>query len=197
METYNIGAIVKRIYDTNIIFWDLKAIRHITGIKKDSSFYFILRQLISQNILIKIERNKYILDSNKINDFTLSNFLYSPSYISFESALNYYGILSQFSYEITACTTRKTNIKKFDNKVFSYLHIKKELFWGYKKINDFLIATPEKAICDYLYFWAKGIKKANIDELDFSSLNKKKIKIFISKYPLTKQTYKIKRILGL
>jgi hypothetical protein len=195
MERYNLALAAKKIYDSGICFFDIKSLNHILKIKKHSTFYFVLRQLISQKILIKIEKNKYLLENSKINDFTLSNFLYSPSYISFESALNYYGILPQFSYEITASTTKKTKIKKFDDKIFSYFHIKKELFWGYQKINDFLIALPEKAVCDYLYFGAKGLKKINIDELNLKGLNKEKIKRFISRYPLTKQTYKIKKIL--
>jgi hypothetical protein len=197
METYNLAFAVKKIYDSGISFFDLKTLNHILKINKNSTFYFVLRQLLSQKILIKIERNKYILENSKINDFTISNFLYSPSYISFESALNYYGVLPQFSYEITACASRKTKIKKFENKVFSYLHIKKELFWGYQKINDFLIALPEKALCDYLYFWVKGLKKINIDELDLSELDRGKIKKFISRYPLTKQTYKMKKAIDL
>jgi len=52
-------------------------------------------------------------------------------------------------------------------------------------------------VCDYLYFSAKGLKKINIDELNLKGLNKEKIKRFISRYPLTKQTYKIRKILNL
>lgn len=195
METYNLAGIIKKIYDLKVYFYDLKSLKKIIGVKKDSSFYFILKKLLSEKILLKIERNKYLLNVSEVDDFSISGFLYSPSYISFETALNYYGILPQFSYEITSATTKKTTVKKIDGKVFSYLHIKKELFWGYEKKLNYLIALPEKALSDQLYFWAKGLKSLNIDEMNIEKINIKKLRKILLQYPLTRQTEKIYDIL--
>lgn len=115
------------------MFFDIKSLNHILKIKKHLTFYFVLRQLISQKILIKVEKNKYLLENSKINDFTLSNFLYSPSYISFNSALNYYGILPQFSYEITASTTKKQKLKNLMIKYFHIFILKKNYSGNIKK----------------------------------------------------------------
>ena len=46
------------------------------------------------------------------NDFLLANFLYQPSYISLESALSFFGIVTGFAYQITSLTTKKTNTLK-------------------------------------------------------------------------------------
>jgi len=56
MESYNLASAVKKIYDSGICFFDIKSLNHILKIKKHSTFYFVLRQLISQKILIKIEK---------------------------------------------------------------------------------------------------------------------------------------------
>lgn len=77
---------------------------------------------------MRIEKNKYILSDKKINDFELANFLQIPSYISFETALNYHGLLSQFPYEITSATCKKTNKKEFQDKIYSYVHIDRSLY---------------------------------------------------------------------
>ncbi len=190
------AGIVKKIYDSKIYFFTLNSIRKIIGINNESSFYFVLKKLLIEKVLLKVERNKYVLNTDGLNDFALACFLYPSSYISFESALNYYGILPQISYEITSVTVKKTKVKIFNEKTFSYLHIKKTLFWGYEKRNDFLIALPEKALSDQLYFWAKGLKSLNIDELNLEMVDKKRLKEFILRYPLTKQTNKIYELLN-
>jgi hypothetical protein len=51
-----------------------------------------------------------------------------------------------------------------------YRHIKPELFWGYTEIKTeyghYLLAEPEKALLDYLYFNLSKIRNEN----DFASI---------------------------
>lgn len=187
MGTSSLSQSIKKIYESNLYFFTTKTLRDIFGEKKESTFFKYLTRLVGDEILLKIEKNKYLLNSPKINDFELANFLLSPSYLSFETALNYYGILSQFPYEVTSATSKKTNLKKFQGKVFSYTHITKSLFWGYLKKDNFLIAEPEKAFCDQLYLVAKGIKKINLDEIDTERLKKNTLKQYLASFPKTKQ----------
>lgn len=187
METYNLALVTKKIYDSGLTLFTLKTLRDILEIKKESTNFSVISRLITNQVLLKIEKDKYILQNAKLHDFTLANFIYQPSYVSFESALNFYGILSQFPYEITSSTSKKTKQKIINDKIFSYTHIKKDLFWGYEKLKDFLIAVPEKAFLDQLYLAAKGLKTVNLDEYDFSFINLKKFKSYLVKYPATKQ----------
>ena len=187
METYNLAAITKRIYESGFSFLGLRTLKNVLEIKKEASLFFVIKKLIKAEILIKIEKNKYLLKSAKTNDFALANFLYQPSYVSFETALNFYGILSQFPYEISSATTRKTNKKKFEDKVFTYTRIKKDLFWGYEKKGGFIIALPEKALADQIYLSSKGYKRINLDEYDLERISTLKLKKYLNKYPKTRQ----------
>jgi hypothetical protein len=187
MVTYNLAVITKKIYDSGPLFFTSKTLRVVLEVKKESTLFDLVKKLTQAKILTKIERDKYISRKEKINDFTLANFIYQPSYISFESALNFYGILSQFPYEITSATSKKTREKVFQDKIFRFTHIKRTLFWGYEKKGDFLIAFPEKALLDQLYLSAKGYKKFDLDEYDFRKIEILRLKKYLNKYPKTRQ----------
>ena len=187
METYNLATVTKKIYESGFSFLGLRTLKNVLEIKKKASLFLVIKKLIKTGILIKIERNKYLLKSAKTSDFALANFLYQPSYVSFETALNFYGILSQFPYEISSATTRKTNKKKFEDKVFTYTRIKKDLFWGYEKKGGFIIALPEKALADQIYLSSKGYKRINLDEYDLERISTLKLKKYLNKYPKTRQ----------
>jgi len=191
METYNLAVITKKIYDSERNVFTVKTLKDLLEIKKESTLFDIVRRLLKNEILLKVERGKYLLKGVGIHDFVLANFVYQPSYISFESALNFYGILSQFPYEISSSTSKKTVQKTIEGKAFIYIHIKKDLFWGYEKNNGFLIALPEKALLDQIYLASKGLRSLNLDEYDLSSIDIKKFKEFLIKYPKTRQFNKI------
>lgn len=132
---------------------------------------FDRNRLVSWNkkgYITKLRRNRYIFSDLEITDntlFEISNKIYTPSYISLETALSLYGLIPETVYSLTSVSTRKT--KTFSNKLgtFKYQTIAKKLFWGYKTDNNFLIASPEKALLDYMYL-NTDIK----DEKDFFEL---------------------------
>lgn len=195
MERYNLAILTKKIYNSGFSLFTLKTLRDILEIKKESTMFSVVKKLLRAGVLIKIERNKYLLKEAKVNDFALANFIYQPSYVSFESALNFYGILSQFPYEVSSATVRKTIGKIFQDKAFVYTHIKKDLFWGYEKKEDFIIAFPEKALLDQLYLVAKGYKRINLDEYDLSKISISRLKKYLNKYPETRQFKSAAKIL--
>jgi predicted transcriptional regulator of viral defense system len=90
--------------------------------------------------------------------FYFANKMYSPSYISLQSALAFYGMIPESVVQITSVTSRKT--ANFTNQMgeFSYKTIKLDLMFGYnlKSIpggKTMKLATPEKAILDLLYLY--------------------------------------------
>jgi len=129
-----------------------------------------------------------------LDDMFVANKLYSPSYVSFETALSNYSIIPEVSMAVTSVTTKPT--RKFKNKhgLFTYRTVKKEAFTGYyvekHRSFDILIAEPEKALIDYLYFKTYRSKKFDIKEerLDkevISKLSKKKIEKYARLYAIT------------
>jgi len=195
---YNLANIASKIINSGLVIFTNKTLREIFEIDNDAIFFSILRKMIDSNILVKLERDKYLLniDGKDVNKFFIANNLYSPSYISFEAALNFYGILSQFPYEITSATVKKSIEKNINDVIYSYTHIKSNLFFGYEKRGNILIASPEKALLDQIYLSLKGFKKINIDEYNLTSIRKTVLKDFLSKYPKIKQTEKMKEIIN-
>lgn len=187
MKTYDMSLLTKKIYDSSIQLFPLKTLHDLLEISKTSSFFNIVSRLIESGVLVKIERGKYILKNYSGNEFSLANFIYEPSCVSFESALSYYGILSQFPYEVTSVTVKQTRSKEFNGKKYGYYRLKKELYWGYVKENNYLIAEREKALLDQAYLVSKGLKKAHFEEYDFSLIDRTKLKSFMVKYPQTRQ----------
>ena len=96
-----------------------------------------------------------------------------PSYVSLQSALSFHNIITAFSYQITGITIKKSKHLLINEKDYSYSKIDTKLFWGFEKKEDFLIATPEKALLDYVYFASKGLVNLDWDEIDMTNLDKK------------------------
>jgi predicted transcriptional regulator of viral defense system len=126
------------------------------------------------DLFLKVRNGLYALRAEPPQDEAIANRLYAPSYISFEYALARYGIIPESVYAITSATTRITREFIANNKSFTYSHIKKQAYRGYKieKIagTTVLIAEPEKAFVDYLYF--VDLKRKTIN----GRLNVRKIK---------------------
>lgn len=107
-----------------------------------------------------------------------------PCYISFESALSRYGILSQTPMVLTCATTRPPRrITTLAGDIF-LRHITPKRFWGFQAERGVLWAEPEKALLDWCYWKRKteGHSPA-LDEFDLEELNIKKLQVYAKKYP--------------
>ena len=184
METYNLAQAVQTLLASPIPVFSSGALTNLLKISKERSAFAVISRLLKSGILEKAGKNCYILAQRPAHQFLVANYYYGPSYISFESALSYYGILSQFPVEITSATSLKTAKYNLRDQIYSYSRLKKDLFWGYdKKQEGFLIANPEKAILDQAYFASKGLKSFSKDELDWSLVDKKKLLNYANMYP--------------
>lgn len=131
--------------------------------------------------LVKIKRGYYCFSERNRGEQFLqfaANKIYSPSYISFESALSYYNLIPEGVFTVTSATTKNTANHTSPIGNFDYKHVKSNLFFGYKlmKEKDFTIkiAEPEKVLLDFFY-----INKINdpeeIVELRFNEIVAKEI----------------------
>ena len=151
-----------------------------------------------KGLVIKLKRGLYILNESdrKIEPsrIFLANALYSPSYVSTTYAFGYYDLIPEKVEDVTSITTKKT--AKFTNTfgTFIYQHLKINLFFGFKEIEDengfpVLIAEPEKAILDLIYLNLQDFKNKGKDIFSLSYrfqnldiLNKKKLIDFAKRY---------------
>jgi len=119
-------------------------------------------RMIDDGLLLPIKMGLYAVSpeiTGKPLSLTLvANLLYGPSYVSMDYALYHYGIIPERVVEVTSMTTRRG--KKYDLAVgrFSYTHSPPEFYAiGIDRVENpdktgFLMASPEKALCDKLVF---------------------------------------------
>lgn len=140
---------------------------------------YLSRQTKKGNF-VRIKNGLYYSTFNPPAKYEIANYILKPSYISFESALSHYKIIQESVYTITSTTTYRNKEYKVQNQSYLYKHLKKELFFGYKSIKIrgkiILIATPEKALLDYLYWISlhkiKPYERINLAVIDKDVLGK-------------------------
>lgn len=115
---------------------------------------------IKKGYIVKLRQGYYAFKevlSNRDFAFYISNKIYNPSYVSFHTALSFYGMIPESVSVITAATTLKT--AEFDNDfgLYKYHKISSSLFWGYDLkpfgSKTIMFASPEKALLDLLYLY--------------------------------------------
>ena len=139
----------------------------------------------SSGILYRLTRGIYETNRN-VNPCFLASSILSPSYLSFDWALSYYGLIPE---KVVAITSASLNVRK--NKTFNnifgryeYSDVPSNVFsegLTYLENGEYIvkIATKEKAICDSLCKW-RVVRTINdlkellfidkrIDEAEFAS----------------------------
>lgn len=182
MESITIDKATKILYAKRVSLFSINDAKKVFNIEKDNTLYKLLQRLEKKDIIRRIENGKYLFSFIEVSDFEIANFLTSPSYISLESALSFYGILSQFPYTITSITSKKSKRVIYEDKEYEFIHMKSKYLYGFFKKNNFLIASPEKALIDELYFVAKKLRIISLEELDLTNINKKHLKSIVKKY---------------
>jgi predicted transcriptional regulator of viral defense system len=195
METYTTTEIIRLLKDREISLFSLSDFSRLFNIRNDLTLYKKIARLEQKKIVKKLIKGKYFFALNPPNDFAIANYLYQPSYISLESALSFYGIITGFPYKITSISTKKSRLFNTDQKEFQYSQIAADLFWGYEKRENFLLADKEKALLDYLYFFSKGIKSFDREEFDLQEINQKKLISYARSFKIAKWLTIIKEYL--
>ncbi len=109
--------------------------------------------------ITKIRSGYYRLSARVIKNeadlFFIANRIYSPSYISLQSALRWHDLIPEGVFSVTSVSTLKTAGFHTEVGHFLYRSIKPGLFWGYHLVEyeafRIKIADPAKALLDLLY----------------------------------------------
>ena len=121
-----------------------------------------ISNLVKNGELVRLKKGFYafskLYQTKPINLISVANTLYSPSYVSFDYALSYYGMIPERVSEVTSATSK--NEKLFDTPIgrFSYKKISLQAYslgidWIYDDIDGGrFIATAEKALCDKIKY---------------------------------------------
>jgi len=173
---------IRKLETFNRDYFTVADLEKITGLSRPS-LKMALSRFISQGVLIRLKRGVYALADASLNIEKVANQLYYPSYLSFESALSNYGILSQFPYVQTFATTKQTKRLTLGQTEIEFRQLKKELYFGYVMKNEINIAEPEKALLDQLYMVSRGKAMLNIQELDLRKIKKSILNEYAKSFP--------------
>ena len=91
-----LDKIIKKLQKSRRRILTLQDIKKLFEIDLDNSAYKAAEMLAKKEFLIRLNKCIYASAFHPPEDFETANCLYSPSYVSLETALNYHGILSQF-----------------------------------------------------------------------------------------------------
>lgn len=109
--------------------------------------------------LVRLKKGLYVVSptvsGRLLSTELIANHIYGPSYVSMESALRYWGLIPESVYIVKSMTTKRArqfnnSIARFDysfcNEAYFPIGVQQEEKEGY----TFMIASPEKALCDLI-----------------------------------------------
>ncbi len=165
--------------------------------------------------LIRLKKGLYVVSPNvskrRLITELIANHIYGPSYVSMESALRYYGLIPESVYTVKSMTLKRS--RSFENTIakFDYTHCSCDYYSvGLNLIENtdysFIIASPEKALCDLIAYTPKlkprfvksTLKFLEEDlRLDMDEFYKMNIEIFKSCAKFSKKRVVIENIIKL
>ena len=109
--------------------------------------------------IIRLKRGLYVVNpeytGKRLSNELIANHLYAPSYVSMSTALRYYGLIPEAVYVNQSMTVKhsrsfQTHVGNYDYKCISREAFAVGVRTEHVADYAFLIASPEKALCDLI-----------------------------------------------
>lgn len=170
--------------------------------------FALLKRALKAGEVIRIHRGLYCLAPKylriKPDPLVFAQQIHGPSYISLETALSYHGWIPEAVYAITSASMDRS--REFETPLghFSYTRIPQKVLYtevtriekqdgrsesGFHPGASFLIASPLKALADYVYAhrldWASAgpvIESLRVGENSLASLDLETVEHLIDNY---------------
>jgi len=160
-----------------VSLFSLRDVENLFPKKKIKSLKNNLGRWVKMGFFFKLKRNLYEFVEPGVElyipDVYIANKLYSPSYVSLETALSIYGLIPDVAMGVTSMTTRSTREFKNKHGAFSYRNCQKKAFTGYRLTQyegfKVFIADTEKALVDFIFF---AVRRNNPLDFDRERFNK-------------------------
>lgn len=169
-------------------FFSTSELAEALEIKKTSANVLAARYAKS-GIFIRLKRDLYVLSQAWKNlsisqSFRIANILQVPSYISFMTALSYHEVTTQILRNVfESAAIRRSVTFDIRGTIFNYHKLKREFYFGFTRIGEMFISTKEKAFVDCLYLISLDKYRMDLDSIDTSKLDKKKLSVMLKIYP--------------
>lgn len=121
--------------------------------------YRLLARMETEGLVAEVERGKFLLlglqpERVLANPLFIAAQLVTPGYVSYWSALHYYGFTEQAPLTVFIATTRRKSPVTFGAARFRFVTLKPEKFFGYRReqVGDLpvLMADEAKSLLDSL-----------------------------------------------
>ena len=188
---------ILKLSNINKTFFGYEEIARVLGIT-NASARVSANRYVKQGVLIRLKRGLYVLRErwnyfNRDERFNIANILQVPSYVSLMSALDYHEITTQMQRGfVESIVLKRTKVINIDKNVFNYTRINIDLYFGFKKVGEFFIASPEKAFLDAIYLMSLGRYNFDLTSIDVRKLNTDEIKKIVKRFPAKTKKFLVK-----
>ncbi len=174
----------------------------------DFARHGLVKRALAKGEILAIRRGLYCLapryQKKPVSVYAISQRVYGPSYVSFETALSYCGWIPEAVYACTCASLGKAKDFHTPLGVFTYRRVPQKAFYAdVERIanpdgNVFLMATPVKALADYVYVhrldWRIGDASASlrIEPDDLSTAIPEQLRLLTDNY----SSLRVKRFLA-
>lgn len=161
-----------------------------------------LSRWVNSGNLIQLRRGLYALSERyqktPPHPFLVANRLKRASYVSLQSALEYYGLIPEYVPSVTSITTGRPGILSNPLGTYIYRHVKNGLLFGYQIIDlgdqqTAFIALPEKALLDLLYLTPNSDNPDYLRELRLQNIKNLNLRL-LSELAAQSESPKLLRI---
>ncbi len=161
--------------------------------------YSLVKRAIANGEIIHIRRGLYCLArkyrKKNLSPYAVAEHIYGPSYISLELALSWHSWIPEAVYTLTSVSFKKS--KDFNTPLgrFSYNHVPQKVFYtcverlADEDGNVFFMATPLKALADYVYIhkhnWEglnPAAKSLRIEPEEFDQVKTEQLELLTNNY---------------
>ena len=171
--------------------------------------FALLKRALKSGEIMRVHRGLYCLAAKylrrKPDPLALAQSIYGPSYISLETALSYHEWIPEAVYAITSASIDRS--REFDTPIghFSFTRVPQKVFYteitrvekgsgsknepGFYASGTFLMASPLKALADYVYAhkldWISAgpvIKSLRVDEASLAGIKAEMFESLLANY---------------
>ena len=181
----NESIILQLIDRSDLTVFGNEELGFLTGWKK-ARIHNTLYSLVKKKIVTRVRKNCYTLtDRISENLFEIATESITPSYISFWTALSYYGFTEQQPSLVQLVTTKQLKEMNIGSHIVELTTWQPKRLYGYKKEGRFVIAEKEKALVDSMY---QPDKCGGLDEYvkclknSWEELNKKRFMDYLVRF---------------
>jgi predicted transcriptional regulator of viral defense system len=151
-------SIVQQLHQRDLYYFTPRLLADLFGLDIDRVYHLVAR-LKESGLIVEVENGKYLLlgfEPERVlsNPLFMASHLVTPAYVSYWSALHFYGFTEQAPLMVFAATTKKKRPVDFHGFRFRFVTLQPRKFFGYRRevVGELpvLIADEAKSILDSL-----------------------------------------------